>query len=222
MDVTVAVLDGFERFVSDASLFALPLQLSSGQLEPLPAIPFPKGSDSNYQIALSQLESIVNEKSALYLIVRRNSSLIAVTYVPYRADANLKQSYLENRQELIQKLGESHFYSALICKEAGEVTDARSWDERDGQGASWGENHEHGDQFEACVKEENGEKEVFKDLGYKKNRCRLCDRRMKNKIAPDALDALKNLGNSGDCVQIVGFRNERPWIALTTLVCRHT
>lgn len=41
------------------------------------------------------------------------------------------------------------------------------------------------------------------DLGYKKTKFRLCDRRMKNKIEDDAFSALKKLGEGGNCVQLV-------------------
>jgi hypothetical protein len=43
------------------------------------------------------------------------------------------------------------------------------------------------------------------DLGYKQNKCRLCGRRMKNKIAPEALEGLKSLNTSGTMVQLVSI-----------------
>lgn len=87
---------------------------------------------------------------------------------------------------------------SLICKEIGEVTDVRSWIERD---AHQQENpiEEHVGVCEAA-QEHN---KVAKDLGYKKNKCRLCDRRMKNKITDGAFEALSGLDKAGDCVQIV-------------------
>jgi twinfilin-like protein len=74
----------------------------------------------------------------------------------------------------------------VICKEIGEVTDARSWEERDT------EKHLH-----AGI--------VLIDAGYKKNKCRLCDRRMKNKISPEALEAFTKLEVAGTAVQIVPY-----------------
>ena len=85
---------------------------------------------------------------------------------------------------------------SLICKEIGEITDARSWVERDAltneteaEEKPCGDSHDHDGNTT--------------DIGYKKNQCRLCDRRMKNKITDEALAALGKLKNEGDCVQIV-------------------
>jgi twinfilin-like protein len=188
------VRDAFIDFASDASLLALPLKYSAGKLDPLPPISYPEHSTANYQVALSQLEAVVNTKTPLYLILRQDHSLIAITYVPHLVPAELKNIYLVNRHELVQNLGGHYFASSLICKEPAEITDLRSWKERD----------MHGSECKSCPQGVTKE-EATKDLGYHKNKCRLCDRRMKNNIEETASKALKMVDNGGDCVQLVCF-----------------
>ena len=135
--------------------------------------------------------------------------MVAITYVPYRANVGTKKMLLDNRLILVEKLGAKHFNSSVICKEIGEITDARSWDERSGNKQP--ENtagNKHKDTCEDCEDCEDCEKNSssapgLQDLGHKRNKCRLCDRRMKNKITGEALNALKNLTNDGECVQLV-------------------
>jgi len=187
------VLNAFAAFVSDASLLALPLKFSpQGELEPLTAIAYPKDPGANFQAALSGLDIVVNYKTPLYLILRRDNTLTVITYVPHLATDVLKSGYLDGRHELVQKLGESYFTASLICKEAAEITDVRSWNERD----------MHASDCKSCPQEDSTDKPV-KDLGYHKNKCRLCDRRMKNKIEEDASQALQSFNESGDLVQLV-------------------
>jgi twinfilin-like protein len=168
-------------------------------LQALPPILYPKDAQHTFQLALNQLDSVLNPKTALYLILRHEESLVAITFVPYPADADLKTLLLDNRQNLIKALGEAHFSSSIICKEIGEITDARSWEERSSIGQSWGGNDEHVEAWERDDTSGNG----VHDLGHKKNKCRLCDRRMKNNIDDAALDALRRLAEGGDCVQLV-------------------
>jgi twinfilin-like protein len=92
--------------------------------------------------------------------------------------------------------------SSIICKEIGEITDARSWAERDAAIISHDDNSRQGDGTECCTNTAHTEI-AAKDLGYRKNKCRLCDRRMKNRITPSALAALKQLQPPGAAVQLV-------------------
>jgi twinfilin-like protein len=174
-------------------------------LQPLPPIEYPEKSSYTFQQALNRLDPIIDPRTALYLILRHNGALVAATYVPYLADAKAKKVLIENRSELIRKLGGESFSASFICKEIGEITDARSWNERDGEGSSWSD--EQHDEETSCAigSTQDIEKSDVKDLGFKKNRCRLCDRRMKNKIDDDALEAICQLGNVGDCVQLVSI-----------------
>jgi twinfilin-like protein len=137
-----------------------------------------------------------------YIILRQNNSLTFIACVPYSAKKHDREFLLENRTNCARQLGGEHFARSLICKEVGEITDARSWEERDAETRL----HVH----QANVSEEcdtHGHSENAKggiqDVGYMKNKCRLCDRRMKNKISDQASDALTKLHIPGTAVQIV-------------------
>jgi len=212
IEIHSSVRDAFATFASDASLLALSLKYSDGNLETAPAIPYPKDPNAAYQVALTQLEAIVDTKTPLYLILRRDHSLIAITYVPHLTSDELKNIYLDNRHELVQSLGVHHFTFSMICKEAAEITDIRSWEERD----------MHVSECERDLQEGMKEQKI-EDLGHRKNKCRLCDRRMKNKIKESASEALKMFDKGGDCVQLVRFLsvpNEPPLTTLSLLICQ--
>jgi twinfilin-like protein len=203
LDLTLAVQQAFASFAADDSLLALPLALTDGKLNALPPVPL-KDSSESYQIALNELDTIVEPRTPLYLILRRNSLLFAITFAPYLAKDTERKFFLENRFDLVQLLGETHFSQSLICKEVGEITDARSWHERDENKTSHIATAEHAKEGEV-FKEEECEGCNVKDLGYKQNKCRLCDRRMKNKITPEAISALGTVSDPGAAVQIVCF-----------------
>ena len=191
--------EAFASFISDSMLFALPLTILDTTLQVLSPIPYPKGPKYTFQQALNALESVLDFKTALYLVLRHSDSLVLVTFLPYPATTTTKSLFLSNRNKLLKSLGEENFSSSIICKEIGEITDARSWDERGGSGRSW--DSAPGQHEEACDVDTDG----VEDGGYKKNKCRLCDRRMKNPIDDDALDALKGLTEAGECVQLVSL-----------------
>ncbi|KAH7115029.1 actin monomer binding protein-like protein [Dendryphion nanum] len=195
----------FKSFVTNPTLFTLPLQISHGHLSTLSPIPNPKDPSHTFQNALSQLDELLSPKTPLYLLIRHNRALTAVTFAPWLAEPELKNSYINNRQELVRALGEEHFSSSFISKEIGEITDARSWEER----KSASETLLHEQKTTACADCDDcahgdGEKKdaAVQDLGYQQNKCRLCDRRMKNKIEERAADALKQLHAAGSCVQL--------------------
>lgn len=175
-------------FESDESYLALPLMLEKESLSPRDTVHF-KDAERSFQKSLSQLDAVLDTRRPAYLLLRRGDSLIAITYVPYLAKESDKATLLEHRFDLVKQLGEAKFSMSLICKEIGEITDPRSWEERDKHIAGV----------------ENLEESGVEDLGHKKNACRLCDRRMKNQITPDAQEALKTLGTSEAAVQIVGL-----------------
>ncbi|KAF1972426.1 hypothetical protein BU23DRAFT_163372 [Bimuria novae-zelandiae CBS 107.79] len=199
MEVPTNVTLAFADFVSEQSHFALPIGIVDTTLRALSPITYPEDHEYIFQRALNRIEPVLSPKTALYLILRRENSLVAITYVPYLANAEAKALLVDNRDALLKRLGEQNFSTSIICKEIGEITDARSWEERSGYGQPRSSDHsEHTDACDTADVTGSG----IRDLGYKKNKCRLCDRRMKNKIADDALDALKHLGEGGDCVQL--------------------
>jgi twinfilin-like protein len=159
---------------------------------------------------LNRLDTILSPKHVIFLVVHHNDALIAVTYVPYLASAKSKNTLLEGRNKVIQELGQDNFAASIICKEMGEITDARSWDERDGQGQSWDDVNARAEQSIGAPEDSHAEHADVKDEGYKKTKCRLCDRCMKNKINDDALSALSSLSEDGACVQVVSHSLHLP------------
>jgi twinfilin-like protein len=221
LDLPAAIHEAFAEFRTDTSLLALPLALHNGLLEPL--LPMHSGDSSNsFQTALNELNTVLNPRTPLYILLRRKDTLSAITFVPYLAKESQRAFFLDHRNELVRKLGNEHFSLSLICKEMGEIADARSWTERDENSSPQEFAYGHSN-IEDC--EDRGcEDCAVKDIGYKRNKCRLCDRRMKNYIAPEALEALKTLTKPGTVVQIVRsydyFQLNRT-LPLTPLVCKH-
>lgn len=98
-----------------------------------------------------------------------------------------------------------------MCKEPGDITDERAWRERDGEGEPWVSTTISNQAVLMGVG--NSNKEPMKngieqgkahDHEYKKPKCRMCDRRMKNPISASALEALRTLKDAeeGACVQL--------------------
>ena len=193
----------FSDFRADGSALALPLILTDARLHPS-AIIRPKRTGMSFQAALNELDAAIGPRTPLYLLLRREEKLVAVTFVPYLAKESERAFFLEHRTQLVEVLGEEHFSQSLICKEIGAVTDARSWIERDENETSLDIASKHAGSGDRC---DSAQCEGCspKDIGYKRNKCRLCDRRMKNKITPEALDALSSLKNSGAIVQVVSI-----------------
>jgi twinfilin-like protein len=173
--------------------------LFDGKLKALPAIHV-NTPDSLSQTALNQLDAVLDARTSMYLLLRRKGLLMAITYVPFQAKQGQREFLLEHRHDLVRQLGEENFSQSLICKEVGEITDARSWDERDRNDGSHGTDAGVDDGCKVCE-----DKGGVKDLGYRRNECRLCDRRMKNKITPEALEALTTLSSPGTTVQCVSI-----------------
>lgn len=191
-------MEAFEVFTSDLSLLALPLSLKGASIHPSTAIKG-KPSDNSCQNSLSLLDDILSPTRSLYLLLRRSNSVFAITFVPYRAPQDERKAYLQYRHDLCKLLGESHFESSLICKEVGEITDARSWVEREQHRRQ----NADSDNPDVCNGSDGNVESAIADMGHRKNKCRLCDRRMKNKITDGALTALQELTNEGGLLQIV-------------------
>ena len=196
-----AVHDAFVTFHKDKSYLALPLTLAANTLQPLLPIRT-KDTDFSSQRSLNELDAVLSPRTPLYLILRRHDLLVAITFVPFLAREHERTFFLEHRHELIQQLGEGKFAQLLICKEIAEITDTRSWEEREEHEESLNVEVESRDESGAGEKADSQEGGV-KDAGYKKNKCRLCDRRMKNGISPEAWGALETLNSPGSTVQIV-------------------
>lgn len=185
----------FRNFIFDKAVLALPLALKDSSLHALPTV-YAKGSGLSFQNDLNLLDDTLDPRIPLYLLLRRGDSVTAITFVPFRAPVDERELYLHHRHDLVASFGAEEVKTSLICKEIGEITDARSWVERD----------TFKDEIEAegkTCEDSHDQDDKMVDIGYKKNQCRLCDRRMKNKITEEALAALEKLKKEGDCVQIV-------------------
>ena len=160
-----------------------------------------------FQLELNQLESSLDTSKPAYIVLRRGGSLTFITYVPYRAKDTVRDFLLHHRHDVVRQLGSSHISTSIICKEIAEITDARSWAERDAAATLIDDISIQGNNLESRTSAAHAEG-ARKDLGYRKNKCRLCDRRMKNRISPEALAALKVLQGPGAAVQIVRLSSQ--------------
>ncbi|KAF2015536.1 hypothetical protein BU24DRAFT_491769 [Aaosphaeria arxii CBS 175.79] len=202
-ELSPSAREAYDSFLSDTSLFALPFRFTDGSLQSLEAVYYPQGLKSSFQNALAELDAILDPKTSLFLVIRRNVSVTAITFVPYLAEKGTRQSYIDSRHDFIRLLGEKGISSSIICKEVGEITDVRAWNERDGDGDPWMVAHHSAHTEEALDAEtKSDENAVTKDLGHRVTKCRLCDRRMRNQIEQNAVEALKNLNENEDCVQL--------------------
>lgn len=200
LEVLPSVRTTFAAFAEDETHFALVLNVAEdGKLQCL--TPLPRHGNS-FQSSLNQLEGILTLKNSCYIIIRRDKSLVLVTYVPYRANDNERASLLEEKRACVRELGEELFFESIICKEVGEITDIRSWEERDAERHSEHVVADH--TSDRRTHDVTGNTQLDKlDARYKKNKCRLCDRRMKNKLSPEASEALRQLQTPGTAVQMV-------------------
>lgn len=201
MKLSQGARDAFAAFNEDKLYLALPLMILDNELHPLSPVR-PTGANSTFQNRLNELDSVLDIRTPLYLLLRRNKSLTIITFAPYLAKAEDREKYLIGRHELARLLGEEHFSTSLICKEIGELTDARSWAEREENAKAERGKAQGNNECEDCHDHQHATSGP-QDVGHVKNKCRLCDRRMKNKISPEALEALKTLDNPGATVQIV-------------------
>lgn len=165
--------------------------------------------DTSFQISLNQLEDTLTSVNSSYIVLRRDDTLTFITYVPYRANESERAWFLENKHLFLHDLGKEYFVAPIICKEIGEITDIRSWEERDIE--------QHSENAVVDHTSGHGANEMTEDVqggplnaGYKKNKCRLCDRRMKNKMFPEASAALGQLHTPGAAVQLVRFPRLSP------------
>lgn len=195
--ITELLSGAFKAFQSDESLFALPFRMIDNDIILQSAIIYPSEPGYSFQQCLSLLDPIVDTKNPLYLVVRDERSLVLITYIPYLANNDVKSSYVKVGQSLASVLGKDNFSLSVICKEPGDITDARAWEERD-------ERWSHQEAAAAC-KSCAGDIGPMKELGHMKTKCRLCDRRMKNGITNEALEMLKKLDIEGSCAQLVSY-----------------
>ncbi|CAN9295937.1 unnamed protein product [Alternaria alternata] len=188
----------FRAFIEDRFCFALPLDLVDNRIEAHAPI---RQYHESFQLELNELESNLDTSKPAYIVLRRGDSLTFITYVPYRAKEELRNLFLERRHSVVQQLGARYISYSIICKEIAEITDARSWVERDAEALSLSTKRIQCDKKESCGCSEHSKSDL-EDVEYRKNKCRLCDRRMKNKISSEALETLRELQTPCTAVQM--------------------
>ncbi|RAL04204.1 twinfilin [Aspergillus ibericus CBS 121593] len=135
ISVSQELHDAFKTFVSDTSIFCLPVTIKSESLSPLPTVPF--ASPNAFYPSLSQLSSVLEPKTPIYLLLRRpedgSSSLIALTYIPSNAGVRAKTLFASTRATLARELGTEKFSSTIFATDEDEVTGEAAWRERDAE-----------------------------------------------------------------------------------------
>ncbi|KAL4871156.1 hypothetical protein BDV12DRAFT_38372 [Aspergillus spectabilis] len=136
ISVSQELHDAFARFASDNSAFCLPVTITSESLTPLSIIPF-SGAGNSFYPSLSQLSSVLEPKTPIYLLIRRpgagSSSLIALTYIPSNAGVRAKTLFASTRATLARELGSEKFADTIFATDEDEVVGEKAWREREAE-----------------------------------------------------------------------------------------
>ncbi|OCK73324.1 hypothetical protein K432DRAFT_5032 [Lepidopterella palustris CBS 459.81] len=106
-----------ETFLSNASSFALPIPIFSGNIIPPPVVACSYFSRPDFRPCLPLLESVISPETPLYIVLKKDGSLIAITYVPNIAPQQLKAIFTDGRTTPVGGLGVRHFATSPICKD---------------------------------------------------------------------------------------------------------
>jgi len=129
--------DAFNSFSSNASLFCLPVTITSESLAPLPPVSF--SSSSSFYDSLPQLSPVILPKTPIYLILRHGAStLIALTHIPSNAPVRSKTLFASTRATLVRDLGSENFATTVFTTEEEDVLSEQVWRERDIEGNGGG------------------------------------------------------------------------------------
>ncbi|GAM34654.1 hypothetical protein TCE0_015r02367 [Talaromyces pinophilus] len=135
ISVSSELQNAFQAFTSDDSQFALPITIDSESLKPRPSIPF---SGSSFYSSLPQLQSVLEPRTPLFLVLRHHSSsvggLVALTYIPSNAGVRAKTLFASTRATLTRELGSEKFVTTIFATEEEEVYGEQAWKERDIEG----------------------------------------------------------------------------------------
>lgn len=145
----------FTAFLSDESLFCLPVTISNEALTPQEPISFPSNATSSatnqFIDSLPVLSPLLDPNSPIYLILRRANpasdgySIIALTYIPSTSPVRAKTLFASTRATLVRGLGSEKFSGTVFAADREEVLGEESWAERDAdEGAARGDTGEDG------------------------------------------------------------------------------
>lgn len=140
--VSTEVHDAFAGFLSNPSLFCLPITITDEQLVPLKPISFSHGSSGNgddnrqFFASLPSLADHLQPKTPIYLLLRRSqehaeTGLIALSFVPSNSPVRSKTLFASTRAALIRELGSEKFAENIFATDVEEVLDEEEWKERE-------------------------------------------------------------------------------------------
>ncbi|KAL4931921.1 twinfilin [Aspergillus undulatus] len=137
ISVSQELHDAFAQFASDNSSFCLPVTITGESLTPLSTIPFSGGAGSFYP-SLSQLSSVVEPKTPIYLLLRRQSgsgpsTLTALTYIPSNAGVRPKMLFASTRATLVRELGSEKFAETIFATDEEEFMSEKAWKDREAE-----------------------------------------------------------------------------------------
>ncbi|KAL2856889.1 hypothetical protein BJX68DRAFT_263421 [Aspergillus pseudodeflectus] len=135
ISVSQELHDAFTAFASDNSAFCLPVTITGESLTPLATLRF-SGAGAFYP-SLSQLSSVLEPKTPIYLLIRRpessSSSLIALTYIPSNAGVRAKTLFAATRATLVRELGSEKFGETVFATDEDEVVGEKAWKDREAE-----------------------------------------------------------------------------------------
>ncbi|KAF3483342.1 twinfilin A [Arthroderma uncinatum] len=140
--VTAELQNAFASFLSDPSIFCLPIAITNEQLVALETIPFSSATgssndgNSQFYASLPSLSGLLQPKTPIYLLLRRSSEnaavgLIALTYVPSNSPVRSKTLFASTRTTLVRELGSEKFSDNIFATDVEEVLDEEEWRERE-------------------------------------------------------------------------------------------
>ncbi|KAL4968275.1 twinfilin [Aspergillus stella-maris] len=132
ISVSQELQNAFAQFTSDTSAFCLPVTITGESLTPKSTIPFSGGGNSFYP-SLSQLSSVLEPKTPIYLLLRQNGSLVALTYIPSNAGVRAKTLFASTRATLVRELGSEKFAETIFATDEDEVVGEKAWREREAE-----------------------------------------------------------------------------------------
>lgn len=113
--------DSFNKLLSDTATFALVATIKSESLVPVELLT-PASPSASFDDNLALLKPHIRPNEAVYVLLRRQGALVAVTYVPDTAPVRQKMLFASTRLALVRELGSEHFRDSLFATAADELT----------------------------------------------------------------------------------------------------
>lgn len=118
------LLAAFQEVVNSPSLRGLVITIEKEALIPSHTLP----SNGTFEEDLHQLDSLLKDNEAAYVILRRRDSdmapFISIAYVPDTANVRQKMLFASTRNTLLRELGTEKFGESLFATRKEELTPA--------------------------------------------------------------------------------------------------